>query len=85
MVLPIRFVVCWTGEEKGIKKGAALRYKLQKTNAKTITPERRIRNIQSSRGGKQNRKTSETINQGLGRNDVLVMEHDVQWRSKLLL
>ena len=48
-------MVCWTGGKKGNKNPT----ELQKTKAKTIPPESKIRNIQSSGGGKQNRKASE--------------------------
>ena len=63
--LPIRSVVCRTGDKKGINKkpGAAPAYKLHKTT-KIFPPESEIRNIQTS-GKKQNRnkirEASETI------------------------
>ena len=88
----------WSAGQEGKRETKRSRPGVQiaKTNAKTMTPESEIRNIQSS--GKNTNKTKQkqkqkskrtdkrhertrTLNPGAGRNVVLAMERDAQWRS----
>ena len=93
MRLPIRSVVFWAKWKKGNKRSRP-GVQIAKMNAKTIPQESEIRNIQSSRKNKtkqtQKQKSkrddnrherSKTLNRGAGRNVVLAMERDAQWRS----